>query len=124
MPEDLERDLRALSSAEAEYYAMIDGVIRAIAIQAMCEEIGIQGVSGPISLRTDSSSAKSFASRRGLGKARHIQTRILWLQQAVVERRVIVKKVAGAGNPADLLTIYLAAERADRMAKATGLEIQ
>ena len=54
----------ALSSAEAEYYAMVDSVVKAMGIQAMGEEIGIKGLNGPIVLHTDSSSAKSFASRR------------------------------------------------------------
>ena len=114
----------ALSSAEAEHYAMVDNVVKALGVQTMCEEIGLKGVSGLITLHTDSSSAKSFASRRGLGKARHIQTRCLWLQQAVADRRVLVKKVAGTANPAELLTKYLATEPAGRMAKAMGLELR
>ncbi len=112
------------SSAEAEYYAMVDGVMRAIGMQAMCEEIGLKGVSGPISLRTDSSSAKSFASRRGLGKARRIQIRCLWLQQGVADRRVLANKVAGTAHPADLLTKYFAVEPAGRVAMAMGLELR
>ncbi len=87
----------ALSSAEAEYYAKVDGVIKAIGIQTMCEEIGIQGVNGLISLHTDSSSSKSFASRRGLGRARRIQTRCLWLQTAVADRRVLGVGQEGRG---------------------------
>jgi hypothetical protein len=97
----------ALSSAEAEYYAMVDGVLRAIGAQAMCSEIGVAGVGGPIELGTDSSAAKSFACRRGVGKARHVQARLLWLQQAVAERKVLVRKVQGSENPADFLTKYL-----------------
>ena len=72
----------ALSSAEAEYYAMVDNTLKARGIKPMGEEIGIFGMSGPVVLHTDSSSAKSFASRRGLGKTRHIQTRCLWLRQS------------------------------------------
>jgi hypothetical protein len=114
----------ALSSVEAEYYAMVDGVIRAIGLQTMCGEIGMLGMSGPITLHTDSSAAKSFASRRGLGKARHIQTRSLWLQQAVADRRVRVRKVAGTVNPADILTKYLAFEPAARMAELLGVRLE
>ena len=114
----------ALSSAEAEYYAMVDNVMKAMGVRAMAEEIGIHGVSGPIVLHTDSSSAKSFASRRGLGKARHIQTRCLWLQQAVAERQVLVRKVAGTENPADLLTKFLSSEPACRLARLMGVKLQ
>ena len=49
-----------------------------------------------LSLHTDSSSAKAIASRRGTGKStRHIQTRMLWLQERVA---------ATESNPADMLT--------------------
>ncbi len=101
---------------------MVDGTTKALGFQTSCREVGIR-MSGPITLHTDSSAAKSFASRRGLGKARHVQTRSLWLQQAVAERRVLVRKVAGTANPADLLTKYLAYEPAVRTAKLLGIEL-
>ena len=54
-----------------------------------------------LSMHTDSSSAKVVASRRGAGKStRHIQTRMLWLQ----EQHSRVVKVATESNPADMLT--------------------
>ena len=111
----------ALSSAEAEYYAMVDGVIKAMGVQTMCEEVGVNGMSGPIVLHTDSSSAKSFASRRGLGRARHVQTRCLWLQKAVSDSLVLVRKVAGTANPADILTKFLAADSVERTARLMGI---
>ena len=97
----------ALSSAEAEYYAMVEGVSRAKGLQAMAREIGLTGMDQPITLSTDSSAAKSFASRRGLGRMRHVETRHLWLQEEVLARRVVVAKVRGEGNPADIATKYL-----------------
>ena len=113
----------ALSSAEAGYYAMVDNTLKAMGIKSMAEEIGILGMSGPVVLHTDSSSAKSFASRRGLGKVRHTQTRCLWLQQAVVDRQVLVRKVAGSKNPADILTKYLSRELACQMAELMGVQL-
>jgi len=56
---------------------------------------------------TDSSAAKSFVSRRGLGKMKHIEIRDLWLQEEVLEGLVEVLKVRGTENPADLMTKYL-----------------
>ena len=56
---------------------------------------------------TDSSSAKSFASRRGTGRIQHIEFRWLWLQEEVAMGRVRLRKVAGEHNPADILTKYL-----------------
>ena len=96
----------ALSSAEAEYYAMVEGVARAKGLEAMAKEIGLTGMDWPITLSTDSSAAKSFASRRGLGRMRHVETRHLWLQLEVVTRRVVVVKVRGEENPADVATKF------------------
>ena len=47
---------------------------------------------------------------------RHIDTHILWLQQAVRNRRVELKKVLGEENPADLRTKHsLSRERVEKL---------
>ena len=38
---------------------------------------------------------------------RHIEVRELWLQEEVRKGKVVVKKVVGAENPADLMTKFL-----------------
>ena len=49
---------------------------------------------------TDSSAAKSFVSRRGLGKMRHLEIRDLCLRKEVNEGRVKVSKVKEIENHA------------------------
>ena len=61
---------RSLSSAEAEYYAIVTGVAEALAVQALAEEMEWKM---SVRVHTDSSAAKAVASRRGLGKLRHIE---------------------------------------------------
>jgi hypothetical protein len=95
----------ALSSAEAEYYSMVDGTARCLGARSMCAEIGVIA-QGPILLYADASAARAFASRRGVGKMRHLETRHLWLQSRVASREVVLGRVAGEDNPADLLTKY------------------
>ena len=70
---------RALSSAEAEYYAMVEGVIRGKGLQKMGRELGMVGMdeevelkvddkerkSGAMDVFVDSSAAKGFASKKG-----------------------------------------------------------
>ena len=70
-------------------------------------ELDFRGLSNVIRLGTDSSAAKSFVCRRGLGKMRHLEIRDLWLQQEVREGKVEVYKVEGIENPADLMTKIL-----------------
>ena len=61
-----------------------------------------------IHVHTDASSAKSIATRRGLGKVRHLAVHLLWLQEKTAAGEVAVLKVRGEDNPADVLTKYLA----------------
>lgn len=96
----------ALSSAEAEYYAMVEAATRTLGLRSMLEEVGI-GLSGAVELWSDSSAARSFASRKGVGRMRHLEVRHLWLQAEVSGQRVLLRRVAGEANPADLLTKYL-----------------
>ena len=96
----------ALSSAEAEFYALIDAVLRAKWAQSVLSELGVP-VSSVAEAWTDSSAAKSFVSRRGLGKMRHLELRDLWLQREVGQGKVVVKKVLGSENPADAMTKFL-----------------
>ena len=78
----------ALSVCEAEYYALVEGASRVKGIAAMAKELGIEAEVEVMDALTDSSSAKSFASRRGAGRIRHIEVRWLWLQDEVAKGRV------------------------------------
>ena len=104
----------ALSSAEAEFYAMVDAVLKAKWMTAVSQELGFKTMGGKIVLGTDSSAAKNFVSRRGLGKMRHIEVRDLWLQREVMKGQVKVVKIPGDDNPADLMTKFLNAETIGR----------
>ena len=97
----------ALSSAEAELYAMVEAVTRAKGLNSLAREVGFVGLDNVIWLGTDSSAAKSFVNRRGLGRMRHLDIRDMWLQKEVLEGNVVVAKVAGTRNPADLMTKVL-----------------
>ena len=75
-------------------------------MQTAAKELGISVEDLSVEMATDSSGAKSFASRRGSGRIRHIEVKWLWLQQAVADGRFRMTKVAGSLNPADILTKY------------------
>ena len=94
----------ALSSGEAEYYAAVKGGTEALFVQALCLDLGIHV---GVKVFTDSSACKGVCNRDGLGKLRHLDLQYLWLQEAVRSGRLQIKKVAGAWNPADLMTKFL-----------------
>ena len=99
----------SLSSAEAEFYALTKGAAYLLGTESHFGDWGID--TGLIRvLHTDSSSAKSFSSRRGLGKQRHVNTRYLWLQDQVAAGHLRVDKIKGDDNSADLLTKALSFE--------------
>ena len=94
----------ALSSAEAELYAMIEAVTSAKGLMSLAAELEFGGLGNVIKLGTDSSAAKSFVSRRGLGKMRNLHIWNLWLQQEARHGNLEVCKIRGDENPADLMT--------------------
>ena len=98
----------ALSSGEAEYYGMVKGASNALGLQSMLHDIG---VSAGVVLSTDSSAAKGIASRRGLGKVRHIELSQLWLQDQVARSKIVVHKISGEDNFSDSLTKHATADR-------------
>ena len=69
--------------------------------------MGFADLENVVHLGTDSSAVKSFVCRRGLGKMKHLEIRDLWLQKEVADGKLIVSKVRGEENPADLMTKIL-----------------
>ena len=94
----------ALSSAEAELYAMTATLIEARGIQQFLGELK---VTGTIEAEVDASAALAIASRLGPGRLKHVDIRQLWVQQEVAAGRVLMKKVATSLNCADILTKIL-----------------
>ena len=92
---------RALSTGEAEYYAMVTGCAEGLGLQALADDLGWKVT---VQIWTDSSAAKAVAKRRGLGKLRHVELKWLWVQDMVKEGRVKLRTVRGDENVADHLT--------------------
>ena len=94
----------ALSSGEAEYYALVKGASVALGVKALLEDLGVKM---RIRLITDATTGKSIASRRGLGKIRHLDTATLWLQNQVQNGVIEMVKIKNTWNTADLFTKHL-----------------
>ena len=94
----------ALSSGEAEYYAAVKGGAEGLFLKSLCADLGIVV---RVRVHTDSSACKGMCNRDGLGKIRHLDLQFLWLQQAVRQGRIAMRRIAGVHNPADLMTKHL-----------------
>ena len=84
-----------MSSAEAGYCAMVRACVEALGIQALAADLGC---AVRIRLCVDSSAAKAMASWSGVERVRHMEVRLLWLQDVVMQKRLELKEVCGKKN--------------------------
>ena len=68
------------------------------------------GVDLKIRVKTDAAAAKGIATRRGMGKVRHIEVNQLWVQEKVANGELKIEKRSGLENLADHLTKCIAKE--------------
>ena len=73
-------------------------------LQSLLKDMGINV---DLRLMKDAATSKAMASRRGLGKVRHIATHKLWIQDAVLKGRLVITKLKNTFNIIDVLTKYL-----------------
>ena len=109
----------ALSSGEAEYYGVVKAASIGLGVRSMFADLGINM---NIEVLTDATAAKGIATRKGLGKVRHMAVHYLWVQERVAQGDLKLSKVWGKENPADLLTKYLDFQSIQKFANLVGLE--
>eukprot|EP00971_Amphidinium_carterae_P220004 4367367-Amphidinium_carterae.2 len=112
-----------LSSGESEFYACVKGAATLLGLRALAEDWHLN-VGLKLRIRTDSSAAKGFTTRRGLGRMRHVSTRYLWLQDKVQKQELIMLKVRTEDQPADLLTKAATSKVRAMAFHAIGLELK
>ena len=89
----------SLSSGESEFYAIVRAGNIGLSLQAMLEDWGLKV---GLRIRSDSSAARGTTQRQGLGQARHIQTRYLWVQERVATQALILERVGAEKNYSDI----------------------
>ena len=94
----------ALSSGEAELSGIGAGMAQALGVQALAADMGWDLQPRVFS---DATAAIGISKRRGLGKIRHLHTCDLWVQEQTRTGRVLLEKVLGTENPADIFTQYV-----------------
>ena len=101
----------ALSSGEAELYAIGSGTADALFVRSLVEESRLFSRR----LTFDSNVGKSIASRFGASrKTKHVELRHLYVPELVASGMVRIRKVLGTLNPADILTKYIAKDTLHR----------
>ena len=95
----------ALSSGEAELYASVTGITRALGFLHLGRSVWGDGW-GRVQHHLDSSACKSIICRKGSGSIKHLSTKDLWIQEAVRRYAIEVQYVPRDRNPADSLASY------------------
>ena len=98
----------AKSSGEAELFGVVRGSTEGLGLITLCGDLGTEM---KVRVHLDASAAKGMVEREGIGKVRHLEVDVLWLQEQQARARLPLLKVLGTVNPADLMTKHLA--RAD-----------
>ena len=111
----------ALSSGEAELYAIGQGVNEALFVKNLVLEAEFAR-RVQIVAYTDSTAGKSMATRFGAGKrTKHVELRYLYMQNLVQSGLLQVRKIGTKFNPADVLTKYVSTETMHNLIGKLGL---
>ena len=111
----------ALSSGEAEFAALTKGASVDFGCQALFRDLGRELA---LTVSTDSSAAKAIATRRGVGRTRHLHTHLLCVQQRVKDKALTLRKIDGARNRADLGAKELAGPKVAEILERCGFELR
>ena len=107
----------AMSSGEAQFYALVSGFSRALGLRQMLADLR---VTVEISVASDSSAGLSMQGRQGLGRAMHISVQYLWAQDVLAAGQIRLAKVKGELNRADLFTKHLPRTTLEKHLNAMG----
>ena len=108
----------ALSSGEAELYALVKASTETLGMVNLCKELGyaMQGV-----VATDSSAAKSIATRSGSGRLKHIELNQLWIQEQASKQTLRYIKIPREANISGLMTHHWQAAHGENLMRLANL---
>ena len=110
------QEIVALSTAESEYISITKGAAHALEVRSAMVEFGL---TFNVACETDASAWRAIATRRRVGRVRHLDARLLWLQQLCAEGVVQVRARPGEHNEADLGTKMFDLRRMTSLLKGT-----
>ena len=108
----------SLSSGEAELHGIAQGCAQALGLQSLLRDLGWEVT---INVWSDATAAIGTARRKGLGKIRHLDCTDLWVQDKIRSKQILLQKVLGAANPADVMTKYVDRKTLDMAMPKLGL---
>ena len=110
----------SLSSAEAELYALTTGIAEGMVTKHLLQELGHEVT---LTNHVDSQSAKVWASRRGLGRMKHVMLKYMFVQDVVEKKLTNLAYINTKANKADLMTKCHTSEAHKRSCAMLGLRL-
>ena len=107
----------ALSSGEAELYALVKGASQGLGLASLAGDLGFDMA---VKVWSDSSAAIGITSRKGLGKVRHVKVQTLWVQDKLRSGDFGLEKIDGTLNMSDILTKHVDANTLKRHLASLG----
>ena len=115
------QDCVYLSTAEAEYVALVHAGKTIVWIKNFLDELGLH-TNDTLLIRGDNKGSGSIATKTiNYGRARHIRLAYFWLRERVRERSLKVVHIPGTQNPADIMTKAVTADVNGRHVRFLGL---
>ena len=99
----------SLSSCESELHGMVSTLADGLFLRRCAEFVTRASIEHY--LLTDSSSARQLAARQGVGKIKHLSAKILWIQNLVQEKAIILSQISTVWNVAGAGTKVLSSKR-------------
>ena len=113
---------QTLSSGEAEMVGVTKAAAAALGFRSLLQDLGVHW---PLRVWTDSFASIGMCTRQGIGKVRHMDCQVMWIQQRVRNNDIDLYKIAGEKNPADLLTkADIPRDRAELLLKLMSCEFE
>ena len=99
----------ALSSGESEFMALVAGCSEGLLVRHLWNKI--TGGDCQMKARSDSSAARGMTQRQGIGRVRHIDASMLWIQQKERDKILTVAAIPTDLNSSDIGTKNLPKKR-------------
>lgn len=109
------------SSGESEFMAIVKAATMLLGAVAMMLglDLRLEAV-----VETDSSAGLGMASKVALQRTKHIDTKYLWAQQAIRQKKFKIVNIMGSGNAADLMRKHVGHNTMLKHLKALSMEFR
>ena len=105
----------------AELYSSVAGLSLFLGIVNMIRDIRGQEW-GELTHQVDAAACKGILLRRGAGGVKHLETKFLWVQEAIQSKKIRVEKLPRDLNLSDALASYSPGPDLERKLRMMGCE--